>query len=134
MLPDQNLQDSSLLEEAFHRRTRAVWVSGRRDETYIQVKGHWSYRSRAADKTGHTIDFLLTAQRDEAAALCFLPQAIRRPGIPEKITIDGRAANAAALQRYHEEGGTALEIRTRKYLTKIVEQDHRGVKRITRPM
>jgi transposase-like protein len=32
---------SPLLEEAFHRRKRAVWVSWRMDETYIKVKGHW---------------------------------------------------------------------------------------------
>ena len=30
---------SPLLEEAFHRRKRPVWVSWRMDETYIKVKG-----------------------------------------------------------------------------------------------
>jgi hypothetical protein len=37
---------SPLLEEAFHRRKRPVWVSWRMDETYIKVKGHWWPRSR----------------------------------------------------------------------------------------
>ena len=86
------------------------------------------------DKTGQTIDFLLTAQRDEEAALRFLQKAIRRHGVPEKITIDGSAANEAASKRYNEEHGTAIAIRKIKYLNNIVEQDHRGVKRITRPM
>ncbi len=27
------------LEEAFHRRTRQVWVSWRMDETYLKIKG-----------------------------------------------------------------------------------------------
>ena len=125
---------SPLLEEAFHRRKRPVWVSWRLDETYIKVKGQWRYLYRAVDKHGQTIDFLLTAQRDEAAALRFLKKAIRRHGIPEKITIDGSAANEAAIKSYNEEHGTAIVIRKTKYLNNIVEQDHRGVKRITRPM
>ena len=50
---------SPLLEEAFHRRKRPVWVSWRMDETYIKIKGQWYYLYRAVDKTGQTIDFLL---------------------------------------------------------------------------
>jgi transposase-like protein len=48
------------------------------DETSIKVKGEWYYLYRAVDKTGQTIDFLLTAQRDEHAAKRFLTKAIRR--------------------------------------------------------
>src|SRR5947208_5860678 len=47
---------SPLLEEAFHRRKRPVWVSWRMDETSIKVKGQWYYLYRAVDKTGQTID------------------------------------------------------------------------------
>src|SRR5499427_8041883 len=125
---------SPLLEEAFHRRKRLVWVSWRMDETYIKVKGAWKYLYRAVDKHGKTIDFLLTAQRDEHAAKRFLTKAIRRHGVPEKIIIDGSAANEAAIKSYNEEHGTAIEIRQVKYLNNIVEQDHRGIKRVTRPM
>ena len=78
--------------------------------------------------------FCCTEQRDEAAALRFLKKAIRRHGVPEKITIDGSAANEAAIKSYNEEHGTAIVIRKIKYLNNIVEQDHRGVKRVTRPM
>jgi putative transposase len=128
------LKYSPQLEEAFHRRKRPVWMSWRMDETYIRVKGEWRYLSRAVDKHGQTIDFLLTEQRDQEAALRFLKKAIRRHGVPEKITIDGSAANEAAIKRFNEEHGTAIEIRQIKYLNNIVEQDHRGVKRITRLM
>jgi putative transposase len=128
------LKYSPQLEEAFHRRKRPVWMSWRMDETYIRVKGEWRYLYRAVDKQGQTIDFLLTEQRDQEAALRFLKKAIRRHGVPEKITIDGSAANEAAIKRFNEEYGTAIEIRQIKYLNNIVEQDHRGVKRITRPM
>ena len=125
---------SPQLEEAFHRRKRPVWVSWRMDETYIKVKGQWCYLYRAVDKQGQTIDFLLTEHRDTEAALHFLKKAIRRNGLPETITIDGSDANEAAIKRYNEAHGTAIIIRQVKYLNNIVEQDHRGVKRVTRPM
>ena len=54
--------------------------------------------------------------------------------MPEKITIDGSAANEAAIKSYNAEHGTAIAIRKTKYLNNIVEQDHRGVKRVTRAM
>ena len=95
----------------------------------------WVIVSSCRAKYGKTIDFLLTAQRDEPAAKQFLTKAIRRHGgVPETITIDGSAANAAAIKSYNAEHGTAIAIRQIKYLNNIIEQDHRGVKRITRPM
>src|SRR5262249_25541905 len=98
------------------------------------VKGQWYYLYRAVDKHGQTIDFLLTEHRDTEAALRFLKKAIRRNGLPETITLDGSEANAATIKSYNQEHGTAIVIRQVKYLHNIVEQDHRGVKRITRPM
>jgi len=89
---------SPQLEEAFHRRKRPVWVSWRMDETSIKVSGQWYSLSRAVEKTGQTIDVLLTAQRDKQAAKRFLTKAIRRHGVPEKITIDGRAAHEAVVE------------------------------------
>ena len=124
---------SPQLEAAFHRRKRPVWRSWRLDETYLRVKGNWSYLYGAVDKTGQTIDFRLTARRDEPAAKRFLTKAIRRHGVPETITIDGSEANAAAMRCYNAEHGTAIVIRRVKYLNNILEQDHRTVKRVTRP-
>jgi putative transposase len=128
------IKSSPQLEEAFHRRKRPVWGSWRRDETYIKVKGQGRYLDRAVDKQGQTIDFLLTEHRDKEAALRFLKKAIRRNGGPETSTIDGSDANEAAIKSHNEEHGTHIAIRQVKYLNNIVEQDHRGVKRITRPM
>jgi putative transposase len=125
---------SPQLAEAFHRRKRPVGRSWRLDETYIRVKGEWRYLYRAVDKHGQTIDFLLTEHRDQEAALRFLKRAIRRYGVPEKITIDGSDANEAAIKCYNEEHGTNIIIRQVKYLNNIIEQDHRAVKRVTRPM
>jgi transposase, IS6 family len=50
--------------------------SYRIDETYINVKGEDKYLYRALDSTGQTIDFLLTAKRDTAAAKRFLRRDI----------------------------------------------------------
>jgi transposase-like protein len=125
---------SPQLEEAFHRRKRPVGRRWRMDETYIRVKGEWRYLYRAVDKSGQTIDFLLTEHRDTEAALRFLTQAIRRHGVPETITIDGSEANEAAIKRYNGTHGTHIIIRQVKYLNNMVEQDHRAVKRVTRPM
>jgi transposase-like protein len=108
--------------------------SYRVDETYIKVKGKDRYLYRAVDSTGQTIDFLLTEQRDTEAALRFLTQAIHRHGVPATLTIDGSEANEAAIKRDNAAHGTAIIIRQVKYLTNMVEQDHRGVKRVTRPM
>jgi putative transposase len=126
------VQDSPLVEAAFHRRKRSVWLSWRMDETEIKVKGQGYSLYRAVDKTGQTIDFLLTEHRDEAA-LRFLKTAIRRHGVPEKIMLDGSEAKAAAIRRYNREHGTAIIIRQVKYLKTIVEQEQRGVTRVTRP-
>jgi transposase-like protein len=104
------------------------------DETYIRVKGEWRDLYRAVDTSGQTIDVLLTEYRDPEAALRFLTQAIHRHGVPDKITIDGSDANEAAIRRDNQEHGTAIIIRQIKYLNHLVEQDHRAVMRVTRPM
>lgn len=61
---------------------------------------------RAVDKYGETSDFLVTEQRDQKAAIV----------------------------SYNAQHNTTIIIRKNKCLNNIVEQDHRGVKRVTRPM
>jgi len=106
----------------------------RLDETYIKVNGQWKYFYRAVDKSGNTIDFLLTAKRDKKAALRFLNKAIGRNGKPGLINIDKGGANTAAIKQYDQDNNKRIKIRQRKYLNNIIEQDHRKIKRITRPM
>jgi putative transposase len=121
-------------EKAFRRRQRPVGRSWRVDETYVKIKGKWAYLYRAVDKEGHTIDFLLTPNRDRDAAEAFLRKAIHNQRIPEKITIDQSGSNTAAIKRYNRTHKTSIAIRQSKYLNNIVEQDHRAVKRKVRPM
>ena len=104
------------------------------DETTIKVAGQWKYLYRAVDKAGDTVDFLLTAKRDKAAARRFLERAINLHGLPEKITIDKSRANTAAIHSVNEDACLDIELRQCKVLNNIVEQDHRAVKRITNPM
>jgi transposase-like protein len=123
-----------VLAAAFRRRQRPVGQSWRLDETYLKVAGWWQYPYRAVDREGNTVDFLLTARRDAAAARRFLERAIALHGEPEKITIDKSSANTAAIVGYNANHGVAIELRQAKYLNNMVEQDHRAIKRITRPM
>jgi putative transposase len=122
------------VEKQFRRRQRSVGRSWRMDETYVKIKGKWAYLYRAVDTEGQTIDFLLTPTRDRDAAEAFLYKAIRRQGLPEKITIDKSGSNTAAITHYNKVHKTAIVIRHSKYLNNMVEQDHRAVKRLTRPM
>ncbi|WP_415838403.1 IS6 family transposase, partial [Polaromonas hydrogenivorans] len=123
-----------LLEKVFRKHKRAVGGSWRMDETYIKVKGAWKYLYRAVDKEGKTVDFLLTARRDKAAALRFFEKAMKANGVPEKVTMDKSGANKAAMDEINARGETPVIVRQVKYLNNIVEQDHRAVKRVTKPM
>ncbi len=123
-----------LLEGAFLVRKRPVRGSWRMDETYVRIKGTWKYLYRAVDKSGATVDFLLTAGRDRKAALRFLRKAAGRHGVPQKITIDKSGANTAAIDSYNAEHDADIESRQLEFLNNIVAQDHRAIKRLTRPM
>ncbi|UZY03299.1 IS6 family transposase (plasmid) [Yersinia ruckeri] len=125
-----------LLDKVFRRHKRTVGRRWRMDETYIKVKGQWKYLYRAVDTSGQTIDFLLTAKRDAAAALRFFRKAIRHHGEPEVVTIDKSGANTAALATLNADKSDeeAITIRQSKYLNNLIEQDHRNIKRRSRPM
>lgn len=123
-----------LLENIFRKHKRPVGTSWRMDETYIKVGGQWKYLYRAVDKQGGTIDFLLTARRDVTAATRFFQKAMKQNGDPEKVTMDKSGSNKAAIDAINEGRDVPSQVRQVKYLNNIVEQDHRSVKRITKPM
>jgi putative transposase len=124
----------------FERRwncyARPVGSSWRVDETYIRVRGRWTYLYRAVDRQGLTVDFLLSERRDIAAAKLFFTQAIKQHGPPQRITLDGYPATHAALSELKAEEVLPQQtmVRTSKYLNDLVEQDHRRVKRRVYPM
>ncbi len=111
--------------------------SWRVDETYVRVKGRWAYPYRAVDSCGQTIDFLLTAYRDATAAKRFFRKALGQPNTvnPRTITVDKNPAypRAIAEMKAADELWRFAYLRQSKYLTNIVEQHHRRVKRLVRP-
>jgi len=125
-----------LLDKAFRRHKCPAGRRWRMDETYIKIKGQWKYQYRAVDTAGQTIDFLLTAKRDSAAALRFFRKAIRHHGEPDVVTIDKSGANTAALTTLNagKPEEEPITIRQSKYLNNLIEQDHRNIKRRIRPM
>ncbi len=111
--------------------------SWRVDETYIKVKGGDRYLYRAVDSDGNTLDFLLTAKRDAAAAKRFFRKAMLAAHTqkPRVVNVDKNAAYPKAIDemKAEEELAKSVELRQNKYLNNRVEQDHRFIKRLTKP-
>src|SRR5271166_1707617 len=63
------------LQRRLRRHLKPTSDSWRVDETYIRIKGKWRYLYRAVDSSGATLDFLLSAKQDAAAAKRFLAKA-----------------------------------------------------------
>jgi len=103
-------------------------------QTYIKVSGEWKYLYRAVDRTGKTVDFLLRARREKAAACHYFEKAIGQNGVPETVAMDKSVTNLAALQAINAESETPVKVRQVKYLNNIVKQDHRAIKPIIKPM
>jgi putative transposase len=106
----------SLFEKAFRKHKCPVGKSWRMDETYIKVSGERKYLYRAVDKADNTVDFLLRARRDKAAARCYFEKAIGQNGVPETVTMDKSDANLAAIQSINAERETPIKVRQVKYL------------------
>ena len=117
------------LEQRLRRHLKPTNKSWRVDETYIRVKGRWCYLYRAIDSTGATIDFLLSALRDAAAA----KRLFRKPSHPQPRVINPDQARlyGAAIAGVKVEGTLRRRCRHRpvQYLNNILEQDHRAIKR-----
>ncbi len=128
-----------LIADRAQARKRTTAKSWQIDETYIKVKGRWTYLYRAVDRDDQTLDFMLSERRDLAAARRVFKRAIGINGVPYRVVMDKSGANLAGLQavnvilKFTDEGRT-VEIRQVKYLNNIHEQDHRFIKRFTAPV
>jgi transposase-like protein len=148
------------LEKRCRPHLKACNDSWKVDETYIKVKKVWMYLYRAVDSEGNTIEFLLSPTRDaEAATRFFLkalhstvdiasqahsveeqmaqPAAAANPAtaVPRVINVDKNAAYPKAISDLKTAGALPehVELRQVKYLNNLIEQDHRFIKRLTKP-
>ena len=131
-------QYSPEIEKKVRRYLKPTNDSWRVDETYIKVKGKWKYLYRAVDSDGDTIDFMLSAKRDRKAAKRFFKKALgsKHNQMPRVITVDKNPAYPIAIHELKNDRILPKKVGLRqiKYLNNIVEQDHRPIKRIVRPM
>jgi transposase-like protein len=102
----------------------------------IKVRGQVKYLCRALDSSGQTIDFLLTAKRDAAAAAKRFFQRVwifSSNPLPRVINVDRNPAYPAAIHALQQKGMLPRRIRLRqcKFLNNVIEQDHRVSKKRT---
>lgn len=125
-----------LIEAKTREYKKPVGKSWRMDETYVKVNGQWVYLYRAVDSAGHTVDFLLRKYRDGTAAKAFFRKAFRENGHPQSVNIDKSGSNLCAMDSANKDLPPEQKIKVRqiKFLNNIVEQDHRFIKKRTRPV
>ena len=116
---------------------RQAGGSWRVDETYVKIKGRWTYLYRAVDKQGKTVDFLLRAKRDVAAAKAFFRRAFKSQAdcrAPSRLTATkpriGRRGSFSA----NIGAASGPKSGPSKYLNNLIEQDHRSIKLRLGPM
>jgi hypothetical protein len=86
------------------------------NETDVKIKGRWTYLYRAVDKQGKTVDFLVRAKRDVAAAKAFFRRAFKSQGrLPRAILMVtrlrmGGAENPQPTSAPRADQNTVLEI------------------------
>ncbi|WP_220208371.1 IS6 family transposase [Reticulibacter mediterranei] len=151
------------LEKRARPYLKAYNDSWRVDETYIKIKKAWMYLYRAVDSDGQTLEFLLSPTRDAEAAKRFFCKVLHTSAssapqtcpieelvvlliapaetttstrlTPRVINVDKNAAypKAIAELKAAEILPNAVELRQVKYRGNLVEQDHRFIKRLTKP-
>src|SRR5512142_2170539 len=150
------------LDKRCRPHLKACNDSWRVDETYIKIKGTWTYLYRAVDSDGNTLEFLLSSTRDAEVAERFFVKALHSsaastpqacsveeqveeptvaadpnptPSVPRVINVDKNAAYPKAIAELKAAGILAegVELRQVKYLNNLVEQDHRFIKRLVKP-
>ena len=150
------------LEKRSRPHLKACNDSWKVDETYIKVRKVWMYLYRAVDSEGNTLEFLLSPTRDAESAKRFFLKALASTAdsvsqgcpieeqvvppttptdttiimsTPRVINVDKNAAYPKAIAELKATGVLPqhVELRQVKYLNNLIEQDHRFIKRLTKP-
>ena len=130
--------DAPEINQRIRPHLKLVGASYRLDETYIKVGKQWKYLYRALDQEGNTIEFMLSAKRDIATVKRFFKKMMRADHrrLSFSIPVDKHASYPDAFTTSQEEKVLPVDCKLRrtKYLTNVVEQDHRFIRRRWRPM
>ena len=125
-------------ERRWSRFARSPGFSWRMDETAVAVRGSRHYLYRAVNRSGKFVALLLCSDLSMEAAQAFFRMAVSQEGAPwtAKINVDGNSATHRGLRLLAEEDRRwqNVEVRARRYLNNLVEQDHRAVKQRCAPM
>jgi len=125
-------------ERRWSRFARSPGSSWRMDETAVSVRGGRHYLYRAVDRSGKSVASLLCNDRTMEAAQAFFRAAVSQEGVPwpAKINVDGNSATHRGLRLLGDEDSRwqGVEVRARRYLNNVVEQDHRAIKQRCAPM
>ncbi len=125
-------------ERRWARFARSPGSSWRMDETAVAVRGGRHYLYRAVDRRGKSVASLLCNDRSMEAAQAFFRAAVSQGGVPwpHKINVDGNSATHRGLRLLGDEDRRwqGVNVRTRRYLNNVVEQDHRAIKQRCAPM
>ncbi|GAC1690546.1 MAG: IS6 family transposase [Ktedonobacteraceae bacterium] len=150
------------LDKRCRPHLKACTDSWKVDETSITIKTAWLYLYRAVDSQGNTLEFLLSPTRDAEAAKGFFVKALHSTACsssqelpteeplaqppakatpstttvaPRVINVDKNAAYPKAIAELKAAGllPESCELRQVKYLNNLIEQDHRFIKRLTKP-
>jgi transposase, IS6 family len=121
------------LNARIRRELKPTNGSWRTDETNVRVTGRWTYLYRAVDSTGATIAFFLSQSRDVSAAQTFFRKALAAPNHPRPrvINVNGNPSYPKVIHQLKRSHALGQRCRCSvvPYLNKIVEQDHRAIKR-----
>ncbi len=125
-------------ERRWSRFARSPGSSWRMDETAVSVRGGRHYLYRAVDRSGKSVASLLCNDRTMEAAQAFFRMAVSQEGVPwsSMSNVDGNSATHRGLRLLGAEDRRwqGVEVRARRYLNNVVEQDHRAIKQRCAPM
>jgi transposase-like protein len=125
------------LEQRVRAHLKLTNDSWRVDETYVKVRGAWTYLYRAVESEGDTLEFMFSPHRHAQAAEYFFRKALggAHTVLPRVINVDENAAYPLAIATLQTEGTLAAECQCRpvKYWNNVIKQDHRCIQRRVKP-
>ena len=113
----------------FLKSTEGSW---RLDETYVKIKGVWHYLYRAIDKSGQTLDWMLSRKRNTKTAKRFFKKVLSNKHVknPYVVNVDKNPAFVPAHAELQKSGDFKQNTKLRqvKYLNNGIENDHKSTK------